>query len=381
MKVILAPDSFKGSLSAAEVCAAMERGIRSVQSEAEVVAVPLADGGEGTVEALVLATGGQTRHLSVCGPLGEPIGATYGLLGNSDIPTAVVETASAAGLPLVPEDQRNPLNTTTYGLGELILDALEQGARRVLIGLGGSATNDCGAGMAQSLGARFYNTSGREIEGYLTGRLIGAVDRIDCTELQKVVTDTEFIAACDVTNPLLGPSGATYTYGPQKGADAAGLEELEANMSRIIDRIEAATGRVVRQTPGAGAAGGLGAGVMAFLDAQLQSGVELIMRESRLEEKLADADLVLTGEGRIDATTLHGKTLSGVARLAQKHNIPVISLAGSVDPDLDLRQLQTIGIHAAFSICPGPIDLPAAMKQAPHLLQRTTAAITQLIKL
>jgi glycerate kinase len=375
-KIVIAPDSFKGSVTAAEACEAIKRGIRKFLPDAEIISLPMADGGEGTVDALVAATGGTLRHAPVRGPLGEDVLAAYGLLGEPGTKTAIIEMAASSGLPLVPSDQRNPLNTTTYGLGELILDALAQGCKKILLGLGGSATNDGGCGMAQALGARFYNQAGTEIDTYVTGRLAGAISSLDCEELHEVVRDAEFVTACDVTNPLLGENGASYTYGPQKGATPEIVRELDANLAHVYDLIEAETGAQVRDIAGAGAAGGLGAAVLAFLNAKLERGIELVMRESGFDEKIQGADLIITGEGRIDKTSAQGKSLSGIAAAAAKQNIPVIALAGSVNDDPNL--VQNIGLRAIIPICDESLPLAQAMAQGKALLEAAAARIPEL---
>jgi len=375
-RIILAPDSFKGSVTATEACEAIARGIRQVLPEVEIVSLPMADGGEGTVDALVAATGGTRRQAPVRGPLGEDILAVYGMLGETGTRTAIIEMAASSGLPLVPPDQRNPLNTTTYGLGELILDALAQGCKKILLGLGGSATNDGGCGMAQALGSRFYNPAGTEIDTYITGRLIGAISRVDCAELREVIRGVEFVAACDVTNPLLGENGASYTYGPQKGATPEIVRELDANLAHVYDLIEAETGEQVRNISGAGAAGGLGAAVLSFLNAKLERGIELVMRESGFAEKITGADLIITGEGRIDKTSAQGKTLSGIAAAASLRNIPVIALAGSVEEGTALAQ--EIGLDAIIPICHKSLPLEQAMAQGKALLELTAAGLAHL---
>ena len=377
MKIVLAPDSFKGSLTALQACEAMERGVLQVHPDAEVVSVPLADGGEGTVDALVQARGGRYEKIRVHGPLGEPVEATYGIVGEEPEMAAVIEMAACSGLTLVPIGRRNPLNTTTYGLGEMILAALETGCRRVLLGIGGSATNEMGLGMAQALGGRFFNASDREIEALLTGRLIGAVERADLSHLQKVVSRAGFVAVCDVKNPLLGPEGATSTYGPQKGAVGEQLVELERNLTRVVGLIEQVTGLSLRDMPGAGAAGGMGAGAVAFLNAQLQRGVEIVIRESRLAEKLSGASLVLSGEGRLDRTTLSGKTLCGIGELTLQHDMPLVVLTGGVDGKITPKQLESIGVSEAHSIAPAGTDIQTSMRQAAEFLEEKTVEVMQ----
>lgn len=374
MKIVIAPDSFKGSLNAPQVCDAIANGVRRVVPEAEIVAIPMADGGEGTVDALVAATNGQLRTVTVHGPLDDDIDASYGLLGDSR--TAVIEMAAAAGLPAVPIDRRNPLRTTTYGVGQLITDALEQGCRSFIIGIGGSATNDCGTGMAQALGVRFRDKNGDIIADPMTGGLCGRVEYMDVSQMPDSIAESKFVVACDVENPLLGPQGATCIYGPQKGADQGGLKTLEANMAHVIEVIEQETGRSVRDCPGAGAAGGLGAGLMAFLNAKLEGGIDIVMRESRFAEKIADASLIITGEGAIDGSTVFGKTISGIADQAGKQAIPVIVLAGTIGPNAD--EVLKIGVTAILSVCNGPMTLDEACHHAPILLADTAEQAIRL---
>ncbi len=377
MKIIVAPDSFKGSISSINACQAITRGIQRVMPEAYIIQIPMADGGEGTVEALVNATKGEYRKIKVCGPLSDKVDAQYGILtknGNM----AVIEIAQAAGLPLVPEHKRNPLNTTTYGLGEIILDAVSIGLKRFIIGLGGSATNDCGCGMAQSLGVVFQDHEWKPIHSLMNGRTMGNVSLVDASGLNHGLKQCEFIVACDVKNPLLGSNGATYTYGPQKGASDADLTELEANMSHVIGHIEHATQRQVRDIEGAGAAGGLGAGLMAFLDAKLKRGIDIVLEHSGFEEKIKDADLVITGEGKVDHTTVQGKTLSGIAACAKQHHVPVIALAGSVGSGTE--DLYDIGINAVLPICNEPMALETAMANAEELIEAASMRALQILK-
>lgn len=380
MKIVVAPDSFKGSVSASGACDAIASGLRRVVPDADIVSIPMADGGEGTVDALVASTKGNLREVEVIGPLAQPIKATYGITGDEGKAerTAVIEMAAAAGLPLVPIAKRNPLYTTTYGLGQLINDAIGQGCRKFIIGIGGSATNDCGTGMAQALGVKFYDNDKQEITDYMTGDLMGQVASVDTSGLALDIDQCEFVIACDVSNPLLGPNGAGNIYGPQKGADPATIELLETNMAHIITLIEDKVHRVVRDIAGAGAAGGLGAGIMTFLNGSLEQGVEIVMRYSRFAQKIRGADLIITGEGKIDATTVSGKTIAGIAAVAQAQSIPVIALAGLIDTEA-FEKIRQIGIKAIFSICPGPISLPQAMKQAPALLADTAEQVLRTV--
>ena len=365
MRIILAPDSFKGSLSAEQACDAMRLGVLRAAPSAETVSIPLADGGEGTAEALVAATGGRMCEVPATGPLGERLTGRLGLLGDGR--TAVLEMACVSGLPLVPPEKRNPLHTTTYGTGELIaaaLSALERagapaGQRRVLVGIGGSATTDCGAGMAQALGARFVDGQGQEIRDPMTGGRLAEVARVDLSGLNPRLREARIEVACDVDNPLLGPRGSAAVYGPQKGATPEIVRQLEANLAHAIGIIERAVGRAVRDVPGAGAAGGLGAGLLATLDAELRPGVQIVLSACRFSERLLGTELVLTGEGRIDAQTAFGKTISGVARAARAAGVPVIALVGAIGPGTET--LYELGLTSVFTIVPGPVTLEEAM--------------------
>jgi glycerate kinase len=375
MKIVLAPDSFKGSLSAAEVCDAMEVGVRKVAPQAEIVKIPMADGGEGTVAALVSATGGHFENALVVGPLGETVRAEYGILG--DGVTAVIEMASASGLPLVPMQKRNPLHTTTYGTGQLILEVLKQGCFRLIIGIGGSATTDCGTGMAQALGVKFIRSDGSLIAEYMTGELMGEVSRIDLNETSPLLRHAKLTAACDVDNPLLGPRGAVMVYSHQKGATDKQLDLLEKNMERVIGVIEKTMGRSVREIPGAGAAGGLGAGLIAFAQAQLHPGVRLVLDACSFDRKIAGASLIFTGEGKVDFQTAFGKTISGVVGEASKQSIPVVVVAGSVRDEAE--NLYEFGVTSLFSICSGPMSLKYAVSQTGHLVEKCVERILRAI--
>jgi glycerate kinase len=365
MKFVIAPDSFKGSLSAIEVCTAIERGIKKVIPTAQIVNLPMADGGEGTVEALVSSTGGHLEWTVVHDPLGQEIRAHYGILGDKQ--TAVIEMAAASGLPLVPLAKRNPLYTSTYGTGELILAAAHQGCRQFIIGIGGSATTDGGTGMAQALGVKFWDQTLHEITSPMNGDWLGKISVLDLTSLNPVIHACQFTVACDVENPLLGPKGCAHVYGPQKGATPAIVAQLEQNMTHFANILEKISGRSVRDIPGAGAAGGLGAGLMAFVNGTLKRGIEIVLQASHFAEQIHGANLIFTGEGRIDFQTAFGKTLSGVAREAKKQGIPVIALGGMVDDNID--DLYEMGISSFFSICNCPMDLPTAMKNTAHLLE------------
>ncbi len=327
MKIIIAPDSFKGSLSAFEVSDAIEIGVRQVYPEAVIEKIPMADGGEGTVECLINATHGEIYKQEVIGPIGDPVEAMFGILGNQN--TAVIEMASASGLPLVPLEKRNPLITTTYGTGQLIKAALEYGCRKMIIGIGGSATNDGGAGMVQALGVHLFDENKKEI-GF-GGAQLSYLEHIDISDIDKRIKDTYFLVASDVQNPLCGPTGASNIYGPQKGATVEMIEILDDSLKHFANIIKRDLGKDIKDVPGAGAAGGLGGGLMAFLNAELKSGIDIVIETVQLEQKLKDTDLVITGEGEINASTLYGKTPIGVARIAKKYNIPVLSISALID--------------------------------------------------
>ena len=363
MKIVIAPDSFKGSLTALQVAEAMEVGLRRVFPDATIEKVPMADGGEGTVQSLVDATGGEILTAQVMDPLGNTIDAQYGVLG--DGVTAVIEMAEASGLTLVPLDKRDPRVTTTYGTGELIRSALTHGCRKLIIGIGGSATNDGGAGMAQALGAKLLTASGEQIKP--GGDHLATLHSIDLSELDPRITETETVVACDVNNPLTGEQGASCVYGPQKGATPEMIEILDANLAHFDKILQRDLSKSVGNVPGAGAAGGLGAGLMAFVDASLKSGIEIVTEAAQLSKRLADADLVITGEGQINFQTVFGKTPVGVARVAKTHNIPVIAIAGSIADDSD--GVYDAGIDAMIDIVPEPMPLETAIENATALTE------------
>ncbi len=369
MKILLAPDSFKECLSAAEVAAAMARGVRRVLPAAELVELPLGDGGEGTAAALCSATGGHWRTCRVRGPLGDPVEARLALLGDGH--TAVVEMAEAAGLHLLPPAARDPARASTYGVGELIRAALDAGATRLILALGGSATNDGGAGMAQALGARLLDASGAELPP--GGAALQRLHRIDLSGLDPRLAMLRVDAACDVVNPLTGPTGASAVFGPQKGATPAQVTELDAALAHYATMIERDIGLALERTPGAGAAGGLGGGAMAFLGARLVRGVELVLEAVGFDRHLKGAALVLTGEGRIDGQTAYGKLPSGVAQAAGAQGVPVVALAGQVGEGSE--NLRDCGIAAVFALAPGPVALATAMTQAEVDLERVAAQV------
>ncbi|AEH49718.1 MAG: glycerate kinase [Bacillaceae bacterium] len=375
MKVIIAPDSFKESLSALEVANAIEKGFRDIFPEAEYVKIPMADGGEGTVQSLVDATGGRIVKTEVTGPLGDRVQAFFGMLGDGK--TAVIEMAAASGLHLVPSEKRNPLVTTTRGTGELILAALDKGAEHIIIGIGGSATNDGGAGMIQALGGRLLNRHGQEI-GPGGGSLSELAD-IDLSGLDQRLKCVKIEVACDVDNPLTGPKGASAVFGPQKGATPEMVVTLDKNLHHYADVIERVLGKQVKDIPGAGAAGGLGAGLLAFLDAKLKRGVEIVLETVNFHERIQGASLVITGEGRIDGQTIFGKTPIGVAKAAKRYNIPVIAITGSLSDDSDV--VLSHGIDALYSIVPGIVSLEKALTNAEYYVTQTARNIAAVCKI
>ena len=362
VNILIAIDSFKGSLTSAEAGEAAAAGIRRAIPDAETEVVPLADGGEGTVDALVQATGGELIRTRVTGPLGEPVDAAYGILGDGI--TAVIEIAEACGLLLISETKRNPLKATSYGVGELILDAASRGARSLIVGLGGSATNDAGVGMLQALGCRFLDEMGEEVPR--GGAALGAIRSIEVSGLPPAIKHLDIQVACDVNNPLYGEQGAAYIYGPQKGATPEMVKELDGGLRNFAEVVKAELGTDIQEIPGAGAAGGLGAAFVGFLNAELRSGIELILDTIGLEEKVQQADYVITGEGRMDAQSSMGKAAMGVAGLAQKHGKPVIALAGSVSEEA--AELNQLGVTAYFSVLKEVIPLEEAM--APDTARR-----------
>ena len=373
IRFLIACDSFKGSASSKQVGEAIREGILRVMPSAQVEVVPVADGGEGTVQALVDATGGRLVAVTVTNPIGEKVEAAFGILGDGQ--TAVIEMAAASGLTLIPPDKRNPWVTTTYGTGELIKAALEHGCRKIIIGIGGSATNDAGAGMAQALGVKLLDEDGNQI-GFGGGEL-GRLRRIDMSGLDKRASEAEFIVACDVDNPLTGERGASYVYAPQKGATPEMLPKLDSNLRHFAEIVRQQLGIDVEHVPGAGAAGGLGAGLMAFLKAKLKRGTEIVFELVKLEEKIASADIVITGEGQIDAQTVFGKTPIGVAKLAKRYGKPVIAIAGSIGEGAE--SVHSHGIDAIFSIINRPMPLEQAMRNVEALLASAGEQLARLI--
>jgi glycerate kinase len=371
MRIVIAPNAFKGSLSALDAAEAIAEGVRAAASDADLVLVPIADGGDGTVDALVAATHGERRTLRVRGPLGDPVDAEYGVIDAGS--TAVIEMAKAAGLALLPPVKRDPRITTTYGVGELLQHAYDAGARHFIVGIGGSATNDGGAGMAQALGYHLLDENGHELPP--GGLALKRLARIDVGGVHAKWKAAEVDVACDVTNPLTGPNGASAVYGPQKGATPEMVGELDAALKRFAEVIRRDLGVDVEQLPGAGAAGGLGAGLVAFTGARLRPGAEMVMEALRLDERLVGAQLVITGEGRLDSQTARfGKGPAAVAKHARRAAIPVVAIGGSVADEAELWLLFD-GLEATVA---EPCSLDEAIGRARPLL---VAASTRLLRL
>ena len=381
MKIVIAIDSMKGSMSSMEAGQAAADGILRAIPDADSVVRPLADGGEGTAEAVTRGMGGEMRELPVTGPLGTPVAGSYGIIAHQDADgtqalTAVIEVAAACGLPYLKEAEKDPLRATTFGVGELIRDAVEQGCRRFLIGLGGSATNDGGAGMLQALGFGLLDEAGQQIPQGAAG--LAKLATVSTDAAMPELADCTFRIACDVTNPLLGPQGASAVFGPQKGADPEMVQELDSLLAHFAEATAASLPEADDTFPGTGAAGGLGYAFLAYLGASLESGVGLVLEETRLEDDIRGADLVVTGEGRLDAQTVMGKAPSGAADLAKKYGIPVIAFAGSVTEDAGL--CNTRGIDAFFPILRRIQTLEEAM-QPENAKENLRGAAEQALRL
>jgi glycerate kinase len=375
MKIVIAPDSFKESLSALDVATAIESGFREIFPQAEYIKLPVADGGEGTVEAMVAATGGRVVAVKVTGPLGQPIDAFFGLSGDEKI--AFIEMAAASGLECVPPAKRNPLKTTSFGTGELIKNALDHGVEHCIIGIGGSATNDGGAGMVQALGVRLLSKEGKEI-GLGGGELINLA-KIDVSGLDERVKKCRFEVACDVTNPLTGAKGATAVFGPQKGATPEMITQLDGYLQHYAQVIHQQLGIDVEHVPGAGAAGGMGAALYGFCHAELRQGIEIVTEALGLDALVKDATLVITGEGRIDSQSINGKVPIGVARVAKRYNKPVIAIGGSLTKDVDV--VYEHGLDAVFSVLYSICTLEDALDNAADNLRKAARNIAATIRL
>lgn len=373
MRILVAPDKFKGFLSSREAAAAISQGWAEGWPEAEIITCPLADGGEGTMEVLVDATQGRVIPTDVTGPLGDRMEAHFGLLG--DGATAVVEMAAASGLELIPSERRDPMITSTRGTGDLMRAALDMGVGSIIVGIGGSGTNDGGTGMASALGARFLDGRGRELpEG---GGYLAELAEVDLSSLDPRIEETDIVVASDVTNPLLGEHGASRVYAAQKGAGGKDLDILEKGLRRLAEVVSSDLGMKLDEEPGAGAAGGLGYGLMAFAGAEMKPGIEVVMQQVGFQELLQGCDLVITGEGRLDDQTAYGKTVTGVARAAQVRNIPVLALGGEVTEGA--KELHELGVSALLGISFGPIDLETSMREAGSLLKRCAREVSLLL--
>ena len=374
MNIVVAPDSFKESLSAKAVASNVAIAIAKVMPEANILQVPISDGGEGLLETLVIPSEGKLVSVNVKDPLLRNIRADYGILGDGT--TAVVEMATASGLELLKENEKNPLITSTYGTGQLIKDALKKGCTKIIIGLGGSATNDGGMGMIKALGGKFLNKEGESIgEG---GGALDSLNQIDITELDKRLLKCEIIGACDVSNPITGKQGASFVFGGQKGGNFLELEQLDKNLLHYVSIIKSDLGKDVKEIEGTGAAGGTGMALLAFFDAKLVRGIDLIIDALQLEAHIKNAHLVVTGEGKIDRQTLYGKTITGVAKIAKKHGIPVIAITGKIENDID--EVYKLGVTSIFSVVNQPMDLQESMEKTDYLIQSCVMNIFSIIK-
>ncbi|NUL38791.1 glycerate kinase [Kosakonia sacchari] len=374
MKIVIAPDSYKESLSALDVATAIESGFREIFPTAEYLKIPVADGGEGTVEAMVAATDGRIVKVTVKGPLGEQAEGFYGISGDEQ--SAFIEMAAASGLEMVPPAKRDPLITTSWGTGELIRHALDAGVKHIIIGIGGSATNDGGAGMVQALGAKLLDENGQQIA--LGGAALETLARIDTAQLDKRLAECRIEVACDVTNPLTGKEGASAVFGPQKGATPEMIARLDKALGHYARIIARDLDLDVLHLAGGGAAGGMGAALYAFCGAELRQGIEIVTDALALDEYVIGADLVITGEGRIDSQTVHGKVPVGVAKVAKRHNIPVIGIAGSLTADVGV--VHHHGIDAVFSVIYKVCSLEDALENAGENVRMTARNVAAVLK-
>ncbi|MGI5959618.1 MAG: glycerate kinase [Massiliimalia sp.] len=372
-KIILIPDSFKGTLSSSQVCAAMEEGIHRVFPTCETVTLPIADGGEGSVDCFLEAMGGEKRTVEVSGPFGEPVNGFYGVLPDQ---TAVIEMAACTGLPMV-GDRKNPMKTTTYGVGQLILHAVHSGCKKIILGLGGSCTNDGGCGAAAACGVQFQSQNGDSFVP--VGGTLKDIASIDCSQLDPAVKSAQIITMCDIDNPLYGPTGAAFVFAPQKGADSSMVEALDAGLHHLADRIKHCLGKEISLLPGAGAAGGMGGGMSAFFDSHLQMGIETILDCVNFDQQLEDTQLVLTGEGKMDGQSLRGKAVIGVARRAKAQNVPVIVIAGGIEDPV--TNAYSEGVTAAFSINRLPLPFETAKAFSYKNVAVTTENIMRILSI
>ena len=375
MKFVLAPDSFKESLTAKEVADAMEVGIKKIFKDAECVKVPMADGGEGTVQSLVDATDGKIYEVVVTGPLGNKVNAKYGILGDGQ--TAVIEMAEASGIHYVKKEDRNPLITTTFGTGELIKSALDKGVKKIIIGIGGSATNDGGAGMLQALGAKLLDKDNKEIP--FGGGGLSDLVKINLDDFDKRIKEVEIEVACDVSNTLTGKEGASAVFGPQKGATEEIIKILDENLHHYADIVNKTIGKDMENQKGSGAAGGLGFALLAFCDGKLNRGIDIVIKYADLSEKMKGASYVITGEGSIDSQTKFGKTPFGVLQVAKQYDIPVIGIAGNVGEGID--ELYDLGFDSILSIMPGVMTLDKALSNAKENIENTLEIVDRLLSI
>lgn len=373
MKVLIATDSFKGSLKSLEAADIIEKGIRRVYSAAQVEKIAIADGGEGTVEAMVESLQGEYRYAEVSDPIGNKVRARYGIV-NGD--TAIIEMAEASGLYLVPKDKRNPLTTSTYGTGELIRDALSRGCRKIILGIGGSATNDGGMGMAAALGVKFLDQDGNHLA--MGGGFLDRLQKIDISGIISLVDETEFVVACDVNNPLCGERGASRVFGPQKGASPQMVDMLDKNLRHYADIINKNLSIDVFDTPGAGAAGGLGAGLMVFCKAKLMKGMDIVLNTINIDDRIKEADIVITGEGRLDEQTAYGKVPVGIGLRAKKYGKLVFAIAGSIAAGAEL--VYQHGIDSAMSAIAAPMTLDEAISDSPRLIEEASERLFRIIR-
>ena len=372
MKIIIAPDSFKGSLSSQKAAAAIAGSARRVFPKVEIVTIPIADGGEGTARAMVEAAGGSLKKARVSGPMGKLVTAAYADLGE----TAVIEMAEASGLALVADDDKNPLEATTFGTGQLIRFALDAGFKKIIVAIGGSATNDGGTGAMQALGVAFHDDEGNDL-GVMCGEKLDKIAHIDISKIDERLKNTDISVMCDVNNPLTGPNGATCVYGPQKGADEARLKILEDGMCHYRQKLKAQFGKDMGKQSGTGAAGGLGAALMAFCEARLVSGIDAVLNAANFEDHLTGADIVITGEGCVDYQSAKGKVVNGITLRANKKNVPVIVIAGSVGEGID--KVYDLGVKAIFALPNAPMTLETSMQRAEELIASTAYNIFRLL--
>lgn len=369
-KIIVISDSFKGSLSSAEICKIARQSIPRILPGCELITIPVADGGEGTADCFVCAAGASPVAVDVTGPYGEPVRAVYARTGNK----AIIEMACAAGLTLT--ERRDPELSTTLGVGEVIRHAIENGCEEILLGLGGSGTNDCGCGCAAALGVKFYSSEGSEFVPL--GKYLGSVAQIDISAAQELLKSVKLTVMCDVDNPLCGPSGAAYVFAPQKGADESMVRRLDAGLRNISGVVQRELGLSVADMPGAGAAGGMGAGCVAFLRAELKSGIESILDLVDFDRHLTNTGLVITGEGRIDAQSVRGKVISGIAKRTAARGVPLIAIAGGIDDSAD--EVYALGVTAMFGIDRGAEAFEACAYKAAEDYRRTLEDVLRLIK-